>query len=516
MKKWIALLLALVMILSLTACGEDKTKENVEKDEKTGTSVYYLGDDEDIVFLKDVENPLDPTAIYAKLEYNEQMLHGRYVIDGFFDDRTDFWNDTPHMEMEYWLFDELYKTEMTVFPYEICVGPVSDNIARLDRSRNWAELSFASGEKGSARVRCTYTVSGNTVTFTPVDSFEEIRNEEYKLVDLKYTPGEDSLTYTISINGPELTLTNEYGTHVMHSNAFLEDGSVSFGGYPALNSAILDGLDSLSGTLNDTFSSAYAYVDGKSIYPTVAIKLWKDGRVTIFWKEKLEDGTFEDHMHHMVYIACGGYGMILTDGDQIYYYTESAISLEMASLGQGMTTEELVQLEEMPESERKEIQTTKDDLVTDLESSYEEAEVEVTINKVTGEIAMDNTLLFEVNSYELSAEGKEYLKEFLKAYAEVVLDEKYSGFVSRIVIEGHTDTNGAYDYNLELSQKRADAVLSFCLSEEAGVDAEYAQILAQMFTAKGYSYDYPVYDENGEVDMDASRRVSFRFIVNVE
>ena len=500
MKKWIALLLALVMMLTLSACGEDKREDNVEKDEKTGTSVYYLGDDEDIAYLKNVENPLDPAAIYAGLEYNEQMLHGRYVIDGFSDSRKNFWNNTPHMEMEYWFFDELYKTEMTVFPYEICLGPVSDNIARIDRSQNWAEVSFAVGEKGSAEVRCTYEVNGNTVTFTPVDYFEEVRNEDYKLVDLKYTPGQDSLTYTFSINGSDLTLTNEYGTHVMHSNAFLEDGSVSFGGYPALNSAVLDGLDSLSGTLNDTFSSAYAYVDGVFIYPTVAIKLWKDGRVTIFWKEKLEDGTFEDHMHHMVYIACGGYGMILTDGNQIYYYTESAISLEMASLGQGMTKEELSKLEEMPEADRKEIQTTKEDLVTELETSYENADVEVTINKITGEIAMDNALLFDVDSYELSQAGKEHLKAYLQAYAEVVLDEKYSGFVSRIVVEGHTDTSGSYDYNLELSQKRADAVLNFCLSEEAGLDAAYVQALTQLLTAKGYSYDYPVYDENGEVE----------------
>ena len=82
--------------------------------------------------------------------------------------------------------------------------------------------------------------------------------------------------------------------------------------------------------------------------------------------------------------------------------------------------------------------------------------------------------------------------------------------------EGHTDTSGSYDYNLELSQKRADAVLNFCLSDEAGLDAAYVQALSQLLTAKGYSYDYPVYDENGEVDMDASRRVSFRFVVNVE
>ena len=34
--------------------------------------------------------------------------------------------------------------------------------------------------------------------------------------------------------------------------------------------------------------------------------------------------------------------------------------------------------------------------------------------------------------------------------------------------------------------------------------------------ASGYAYDKPVYDENVEVDMEASRRVAFRFFVNVK
>lgn len=33
---------------------------------------------------------------------------------------------------------------------------------------------------------------------------------------------------------------------------------------------------------------------------------------------------------------------------------------------------------------------------------------------------------------------------------------------------------------------------------------------------KRSAYDKPVYDENGEVDMDVSRRVAFRFFVNVK
>ena len=82
-------------------------------------------------------------------------------------------------------------------------------------------------------------------------------------------------------------------------------------------------------------------------------------------------------------------------------------------------------------------------------------------------------------------------------------------------MEGHTDTDGTYERNLELSQERADNVLNYCLSAECGVDSAYADLFAQSAQAVGYSYDKPVYDVDGNVDMDASRRVSFRFVINL-
>lgn len=39
------------------------------------------------------------------------------------------------------------------------------------------------------------------------------------------------------------------------------------------------------------------------------------------------------------------------------------------------------------------------------------------------------------------------------------------------------------------------------------------QALAQ---TRGYSFSDPVYDENGSVDMEASRRVAVKFYINVD
>ena len=40
--------------------------------------------------------------------------------------------------------------------------------------------------------------------------------------------------------------------------------------------------------------------------------------------------------------------------------------------------------------------------------------------------------------------------------------------------------------------------------------------LEEYITTKGFSYDRPIFAEDGSVDMDVSRRVEFHFILNAE
>lgn len=70
-----------------------------------------------------------------------------------------------------------------------------------------------------------------------------------------------------------------------------------------------------------------------------------------------------------------------------------------------------------------------------------------------------------------------------------------------------------YERGLSLSEERAENVKNYCLSKEIGVDISK---LASSMETIGYSLGKPVYDNNGGVDIEASRRVSFRFIVNLE
>lgn len=154
-------------------------------------------------------------------------------------------------------------------------------------------------------------------------------------------------------------------------------------------------------------------------------------------------------------------------------------------------------------------------LFDDLSTAFENEGITVTVNKENGEIAMDSSVLFGGDSAELTADGKMFLNKFMKAYTTVVFSDEYNGFISKTMVEGHTAplADSTYASGLQLSEERAENVKSYCLSEESGVNvSEFADV----FEAVGYSNSKPVYNDGGEVDLEASRRVSFRFMVNIE
>lgn len=154
----------------------------------------------------------------------------------------------------------------------------------------------------------------------------------------------------------------------------------------------------------------------------------------------------------------------------------------------------------------------RSDLVMALRDEFTDSSLNIKIDEKTGAITFDAGILFDVADHELTEEGKAFLKEFLPKYCNVLLDDKYNDYVSEIIIEGHTDTNGSYIYNLELSQQRAFSVAKYCLAEGNGIiSSEEMEMLRTLLTANGKSYSNPVYKEDGSVDLDASRRVEILF-----
>lgn len=157
----------------------------------------------------------------------------------------------------------------------------------------------------------------------------------------------------------------------------------------------------------------------------------------------------------------------------------------------------------------------KENLLNDLIASFEKEGVKVTVNKETGELSMDSSVLFGGDSSELTADGKAFLDKFVRAYTAIAYSDEYDGFISKTFVEGHTapTADATYAGDMQLSVDRATNVKNYCVSTTDGAAVKH---FSDNLEAVGYSNSQPVYTADGSVDMAASRRVSFRFMLNID
>lgn len=149
-------------------------------------------------------------------------------------------------------------------------------------------------------------------------------------------------------------------------------------------------------------------------------------------------------------------------------------------------------------------------IIQELSSQLTQAQLKASVDRNTGDIMLQSAVFFDVGKSQIKEGGQEFLKGFIPVYLSVLLRPEYADDLGEIIIEGHTDTQGTYLMNLELSQRRALSVAAYCLEME-GLTQEQRDKLRSILTAKGRSFSVPVLRENGEIDMDASRRVEFKF-----
>lgn len=151
-------------------------------------------------------------------------------------------------------------------------------------------------------------------------------------------------------------------------------------------------------------------------------------------------------------------------------------------------------------------------IITSLSEGLKAANISAAVDPASGAIALESDVMFSTAQYDLSDGGKNFINRFLPVYLNVLFSEEYRGYVSEIIIEGHTDSLGTYLSNLQLSQRRALAVASYVLGDEfTGISYSRKQELRDVITCNGRSFSDPVLDADGREDMDASRRVVFKF-----
>lgn len=106
---------------------------------------------------------------------------------------------------------------------------------------------------------------------------------------------------------------------------------------------------------------------------------------------------------------------------------------------------------------------------------------------------------FATNKHNINSASQESLNKLIKIFKD------YPN--TNILIEGHTDNTGRAEYNMQLSEKRANSVANF-FSQNG--------ISSNRFTTKWYGEEQPKYDNNTVDGRSKNRRVEIAIIANEE
>lgn len=112
-------------------------------------------------------------------------------------------------------------------------------------------------------------------------------------------------------------------------------------------------------------------------------------------------------------------------------------------------------------------------------------------------ITFESGILYDVNSSTLRQEAKDNLTslaEILNKYEE-----------TEVLVEGHTDSTGPRDYNMDLSLRRAQSVANHMTG---------LNVRATRFRMMGYGPDQPVADNTTSAGRQANRRVEIAIFAN--
>jgi len=131
----------------------------------------------------------------------------------------------------------------------------------------------------------------------------------------------------------------------------------------------------------------------------------------------------------------------------------------------------------------------------------------IDIDKKTGSLRLASNILFGSGEATLKPEAKVELKKAFEDYiGTLVRNKEIKPHLDKIIIEGHTDSDGSYIYNLNLSQKRALAVMEYLLT----LDFTKKYNIRPLMTASGRAYLDNI-TKNGVEDKEASRRIEIKF-----
>ena len=236
------------------------------------------------------------------------------------------------------------------------------------------------------------------------------------------------------------------------------------------------------------------------------------------------DGVY-DYLDQCPNTPAAAYGMVDTlgcpidsDGDGVYDYLDLCPNTPAAAIGMvdqngcPLDTDKdgvydyMDQCPETPAEARNFVDSVGCFLDTDGDGVYDYEDQCPTIAGVKENLGCPEIKREIRNLLKKAMSGIQFenAKATIKPNSYKILNDIAKIFIDNptyiVEVQGHTDNVGKYDYNMDLSERRAQAVRTYLINQ--GVPAE-------RLTAHGYGPDRPIDDNNTKAGRAKNRRVEF-------
>lgn len=130
----------------------------------------------------------------------------------------------------------------------------------------------------------------------------------------------------------------------------------------------------------------------------------------------------------------------------------------------------------------------------------------VLVDRQNYRIDLGKQVRFESNSFVISASASDFLRHYVPVLLRAKGTEEGKKWMRRVVVEGFTDEDGTYLYNLRLSLDRSRSVVCSLFAKGNGntLTSEQLRQVQELFLVGGYSFN------SIQKDKAASRRVEFK------
>ena len=122
-------------------------------------------------------------------------------------------------------------------------------------------------------------------------------------------------------------------------------------------------------------------------------------------------------------------------------------------------------------------------------------------------IDLGKQVRFDSGSYSISAPAAQFLRSYIPVLLRAKSTPEGQRWMRDVVVEGYTDEDGTYLYNLQLSLNRSRSVVCSLFKEAGGEDGlseDQLRKVEELFLVGGYSFN------SIKKDKADSRRVEFK------